>query len=57
MDRPPPKVDFWELFAGSCNLTRLASHYDLNGLQPMDILLRQDFKDPAIRAAINYEQD
>ncbi|CAK9027003.1 Tyramine beta-hydroxylase [Durusdinium trenchii] len=56
-DRPPPHVDLWELFAGSCNLSRLAPHYDLNTLQPLDILFGQDFKNGSMRKKIKVQVD
>ena len=56
-DRPPPHVDLWELFAGSCNLSRLAPHYDLNTLQPLDILFGQDFKNGSMRKKIKAQVD
>ncbi|CAK9010797.1 unnamed protein product [Durusdinium trenchii] len=57
MERPPPYADLWELFAGSPNMTRLAAHYNLNTLQPMDLLYGQNFKDPAMRKMIFQKLD
>ncbi|CAK9114796.1 Protease Do-like 9 [Durusdinium trenchii] len=57
MERPPPYADLWELFAGSSNMTRLAAHYNLNTLQPMDLLYGQNFKDPAMRKMIFQKLD
>ena len=57
MERPPPYADLWELFAGSSNMTRLAAQYNLNTLQPMDLLYGQNFKDPAMRKMIFQKLD
>lgn len=42
-DRPPPAVDLWELFAGRALCSELAHQYDLEALQPWDLVYGQDF--------------
>ena len=47
--RPPGGADLWELFAGEAMCSRLAHQYQLNALQPFDLIYGQDFKNNRIR--------
>ena len=42
-DRPPPSTDLWELFGGRALCSELAHQYDLNALQPWDLIYGYDF--------------
>jgi hypothetical protein len=42
-DRPTPNCDLWELFAGEALTTKLSTEYQLNSLQPYDLIYGQDF--------------
>ena len=42
-DRPPPSMDLWELFGGRALCSELAHQYDLNALQPWDLIYGYDF--------------
>ena len=48
-DRPPPSVDLWELFAGRALCSELAHQYDLEALQPWDLVYGQDFMSTSTR--------
>eukprot|EP00438_Fugacium_kawagutii_P007101 Skav209599 [mRNA] locus=scaffold4140:22593:36171:- [translate_table: standard] len=52
MQRPPPNIDVYELFAGSAGFSRLARDYNLNALQPIDLLYGQDLKDPGYQKQV-----
>lgn len=47
--RTPQTVDLWELFAGRALCTVLAPQYNLNALQPWDVIYGQDLKDQQTR--------
>ena len=47
--RPPGAADLWELFAGEATCSRLAHQYQLNALQPFDLIYGQDFMDDQIK--------
>ena len=47
--RPPGAADLWELFAGEATCSRLARQYQLNALQPFDLIYGQDFMDDNIK--------
>ena len=47
--RPPGAADLWELFAGQATCSRLAHQYQLNALQPFDLIYGQDFMDEETR--------
>ena len=49
-DRPPPAVDLWELFAGRALCSELAREYQLEALQPWDLIYGQDFQCSSTRS-------
>ena len=50
-DRPPPTVDLWELFGGRALCSELAHQYDLEALQPWDLIYGQDFMSASKRSS------
>ena len=50
--RPSPSVDLWELFAGEALSTKLAPEYDLDVLQPYDLIYGQDFMKEEVQNSI-----
>lgn len=49
-ERPPPSVDLWELFAGRALCSELANEYDLEALQPWDLIYGQDLMTASTRS-------
>eukprot|EP00435_Cladocopium_sp_Y103_P069341 s209_g33.t1 len=47
--RQPQAADLWELFAGEATCSRLAHQYQLNALQPFDLIYGQNFMDEQMR--------
>ena len=49
-ERPPPSLYLWELFAGRALCSELAKEYDLEALQPWDLIYGQDFMTASTRS-------
>ena len=48
-ERPTPNCDLWELFAGKALASQLSREYQLNSLQPYDLVYGQDFLEDSMQ--------